>query len=123
MNVLLDENFPLGLLHILRADGVAAEHIITLGLRGASDATIRERLHADVLFLTQDVDFLAGARLDAIVLVSRVRQSRPLKERMDVWRAAVHRLEQHAHASERLFELADTGSLMPWSEVPPQSTA
>lgn len=57
--VLLDENFPLALLRALHADGEAAEHIITLGLRGVSDRAIRERvLHADVLFLTQDEDFL-----------------------------------------------------------------
>lgn len=35
MKVLLDENFPLGLLRRLHADGFAAEHIITLGWRGA----------------------------------------------------------------------------------------
>lgn len=38
----VDENFPLGLLRRLHADGLAAEHIITLGWRGAPDGRIRE---------------------------------------------------------------------------------
>jgi len=59
--VLLDENFPLGLLRSLQHDGLSAQHIITLGWRGASDAPIRERLQDDqVVFLTQDEDFLLG---------------------------------------------------------------
>jgi predicted nuclease of predicted toxin-antitoxin system len=46
VTILLDENFPLGLVRRLRADGLVAEHIITLGWRGASDARIRERLRS-----------------------------------------------------------------------------
>jgi uncharacterized DUF497 family protein len=34
VKVLLDENFPLGLLRRLHADGLAAEHVITIGSRG-----------------------------------------------------------------------------------------
>ena len=61
MIVLLDENFPLGLVRGLRDDGVSAEHIITLGWRGVTDARIREWLQdAQVVFLTQDEDFLTG---------------------------------------------------------------
>jgi predicted nuclease of predicted toxin-antitoxin system len=61
VKILLDENFPLGLLRRLHADGFVAEHIITLGWRGASDTPIRERLQdSDVMFLTQDEDFLSG---------------------------------------------------------------
>ena len=53
MIVLLDENFPLGLLRSLQNDGLSAQHIITLGWRGASDARIRERLQdGQVVFLT-----------------------------------------------------------------------
>lgn len=66
MKVLLDGNFPLAWLRSLHADGLAGEHIITLGWRGASDARIRERLHdAETLFLTQDDDFLFGASVPA----------------------------------------------------------
>ena len=53
MKVLLDENFPLALLRSLLRDGQEAEHIITMGWRGASDQRIRERLlDGSVLFLT-----------------------------------------------------------------------
>ena len=34
MKVLLDENFPLGLVRALEADGLQVDHIITLGWRG-----------------------------------------------------------------------------------------
>ena len=37
MKVLLDENFPLGLVRALEADGLQVDHIITLGWRGVSD--------------------------------------------------------------------------------------
>lgn len=114
MNVLLDENFPLGLLRGLHADGFAAEHIITLGWRGASDARIRERLRsADCLFLTNDEDFLVGDNGAAIVVVSRVRQARRLTERIEIWRAAVREIERTA-SRDRLFELIDNGTLVPW---------
>jgi len=44
---------------------------------GASDARIRERLQDDqVVFLTQDEDFLLGEASRALVVLSRVRQSR-----------------------------------------------
>jgi len=50
-----------GLLRSLQHDGLSAQHIITLGWRGASDGRIRERLQDDqVVFLTQDEDFLLG---------------------------------------------------------------
>jgi hypothetical protein len=113
VNVLLDENFPLGLLRGLRADGLRADHIITLGWRGASDAKIRGHLQdVDLLFLTQDDDFLTGERVLALVVVSRVRQSRPLNDRIDVWRTAVRSLLQVPQTA-RLFELTDDGVLLP----------
>ena len=40
MTVLLDENFPLGLVRVLEADGLKVEHIITLAWRGVSDARV-----------------------------------------------------------------------------------
>ena len=86
MKILLDENFPLALYHSLKADGEDVEHIIILGLRGASDQNIRERLFdKDVLFLTHDEDFLFDRPSAAIVVLSRVRQSRQLVERVEVW--------------------------------------
>lgn len=59
MKVLLDENFPLSLLDALRRARIDADHIITLGLRGTPDGTIRARLDVEpTLFLTQDMEFL-----------------------------------------------------------------
>jgi predicted nuclease of predicted toxin-antitoxin system len=55
----VDENFPLALHRTLQADGESVDHIITLGWSGASDDRIRARLSdKDLLFLTQDEDFL-----------------------------------------------------------------
>ena len=50
MNILLDENFPLGLVRVLQQDGHNVEHIITLGWRGAPDERIRERLQDPICF-------------------------------------------------------------------------
>ncbi len=95
MKVLLDENFPLGLLRRLQADGLIAEHIITIGWRGPSDTRIRERLQdSELLFLTHDEDFLFGASVPAVIVISRVRQARPLQDRIEVWRAAIRQLIQ-----------------------------
>jgi predicted nuclease of predicted toxin-antitoxin system len=86
LKVLLDENFPLALLRSLLRDGQEAEHIITMGWRGASDQRIRERLlDGSVLFLTRDEDFLLDLPAAAIVVLSRVKQSRRLEERVQVW--------------------------------------
>lgn len=117
MKVLLDENFPLGLVRVLELDGVQVEHIITLGWRGASDTRIRTRLSSpEVLFLTQDEDFLFGESVASIVVVSRVRQARRLTERIEVWRRAVGTLLSTPQ-SLRLFELTDEGVLMPWRDA------
>ena len=117
VKVLLDENFPLGLVRALELDGVEVEHIITLGWRGASDTRIRTRLSSpDVLFLTQDEDFLFGESVASIVVVSRVRQARQLTERIEVWRRAVGELVRTPQ-SVRLFELTNEGVLMPWRDA------
>jgi hypothetical protein len=44
VKLFLDEHFPLALVRHLKADGYQAEHVITIGWRGASDDRIRERL-------------------------------------------------------------------------------
>ena len=50
MKVLLDENFRLRLLHVLRSSGIEADHFITLGWRGLPDSAIRDRVKGqDVL--------------------------------------------------------------------------
>src|SRR5205823_3131956 len=86
VTILLDENFPLRLYRRLRADGYAVEHIIPLNQRGTSDRTIRERLALErLIFLTCDKDFAQPAAAgQSIILLSRVRQSRPIRERVDI---------------------------------------
>jgi hypothetical protein len=118
VRILLDENFPLGLVRALQADVLDVDHIITLGIRGASDAHIRERLSdAQLIFLTQDDDFLSGEPVAALIVVSRVRQSRKLADRIQVWRVAVQSLLK-IETTTRLFELTDDGALAPWSAMP-----
>lgn len=117
MKILLDENFPLALLRSLLADGANAEHIITLGLRGVSDARIRERLtDPEVLFLTQDDDFLLSEPTHAVIVVSRVRQARRIEERVDLWRHAIRVLLDAPRTAPR-FELLDDGTLLPWEQA------
>jgi hypothetical protein len=113
VKILLDENFPLGLLHALRANGFSADHIITLGWRGVSDAEISDRTKGEeVLFITQDLEFLVGqASGFAIVLVSRVRQSRPIADRIATWHRSIRDL-LGTPRTERLFELSDDGVLL-----------
>jgi Domain of unknown function (DUF5615) len=121
LKILLDENFPLALYRSLKADGRDVSHIITLGLRGTSDQHIRERLfERDVLFLTHDEDFLFDRPTEAIVVLSRVRQSRRLVERVEVWRRAILDLIQNPRL-ERRFELMDDGYLLAWEEGPSRS--
>ena len=121
MKILLDENFPLALYHSLKADGEDVEHIIILGLRGASDQSISERLFdKDVLFLTHDEDFLFDRPSAAIVVLSRVRQSRQLVERVEVWRRAALELIRKPRP-ERRFELMDDGYLLAWEQGPGRS--
>lgn len=118
MKILLDENFPLALYRSLKADGEDVEHIITLGLRGTPDQDIRERLFdRNVLFLTHDEDFLFDRPTEAIVILSRVRQSRRLVERVEVWRRAILDLIRNPRPQRR-FELMDDGSLLAWEEGP-----
>jgi hypothetical protein len=71
---------------------------------------------SEVLFLTQDEDFLFGESDASIVVVSRVRQARRLTERIEVWRRAVGELLSTPQ-SLRLFELTDEGVLMPWRDA------
>lgn len=52
----------------------------------------------------------------AVIVISRVRQSRPLKERIDVWRTAVLAFARTPRV-ERLFELMDDGVVVPWRDI------
>ena len=121
MRIFLDENFPLALERRLKNDGYDTEHVITIGWRGVSDDRIRERLvDAGLLFLTQDEDFLFRRGPAAIIVLSRVRQARSLRERIDIWRSAIEDLTTNPPA-ERRFELLDDGALVGWEEGSPNT--
>jgi len=117
VRILLDENFPLALIRRLDAASHEAEHIILLGQRGIGDVAIRRRLESEqLLFLTQDEEFLSGhLRLRATVMVSRVRQGRPIAERVECWSRAIESFLAR-RLEEKLFEILDSGELVPWRE-------
>jgi len=115
VRVLLDENFPLALYRRLRALGEDAEHIIASGQRGIPDRVIRDRLEREeCLFLTQDEEFMSlPPKCRATIFVSRVSQSRTIRERVELWLAAIREyLKQRPE--EKLFEILDSGELVPW---------
>ena len=115
MKLLLDENFPLPLYHRLRAAGHDVEHIIPLGQRGLSDMAIRRCLAAeDLVFLTQDTEF-EDLAIDyrAIVVISRVPQGLPIRQRVDIWVGALERFLAQRPAG-KLFDLLENGEVVAW---------
>ena len=115
MKVLLDENFPLPLYHRLKKAGHDVEHLIVLGQRGLPDSAIRHRLETeDLVFLTQDTEF-ADTPLDyrGTIIISQVRQSRPIPERIQIWFDAVQGYLAR-RPTGKLFDLLDTGELVLW---------
>lgn len=68
-----------------------------------------------------DDDFLSGAEVAATIVVSRVRQPRPLDDRIWVWSAAVNELVKAQQVARR-FELTDDGVLVRPSISSPQSS-
>jgi len=118
VKILLDENFPLALLRRLVKDGYEAEHIIPLGQRGASDRTIRIRLQSeDLLFLTQDQEFLDLPSTRSAVIVSQVSQNLPLEVRIESWARGVREYFSRRRR-EKLFEVYDDGRLDVWHDLP-----
>lgn len=118
MRILLDENFPLELVRRLREQGREVEHIILLGLRGIPDAGILDRLDSeDLLFLTQDQDFLSLPLTRSPVIISRVNQSLPISVRVEIWVRAIREYFSRDWR-ERLFEVFDDGKLRPWEDHP-----
>lgn len=87
MRILLDENVPVALFRLLVRIGREAEHLALGAQRGSSDTVVRERLRREeLLFLTRDIEFLLPPRGSiSTILVSRVPQSMPLSERLEVW--------------------------------------
>jgi predicted nuclease of predicted toxin-antitoxin system len=121
MKMVLDENFPLALVRSLREEGREVEHIILLGLRGAPDSAIIERLNSDeLLFVTHDQEFLDLPISRSAVIISRVTQSLPLGVRLEMRLKAIREFFSGAW-SEKLFEVFDDGKLRPWKDFPSDS--
>lgn len=115
MKILLDENFPLPLHHRLIGAGYDAEHIVVLGQRGIPDAAIRQRLATEELvFLTNDTEF-ENLAFDcrAQVIISRVPQNLPTRQRVEIWFRALEGFLAFRPA-EKLFDLLETGQIVPW---------
>jgi hypothetical protein len=115
VSILLDENFPLQLYTRLRQAGAQVEHIV-LQERGIPDSTIRKRLAVDaqLVFLTNDTEFLdLDFECHGAVVVSRVRQGLPIRERIEIWlRGLEPFLAERPPGS--LFELIEPGHIVPW---------
>jgi len=121
MRILLDENFPLALLWKLQEEGHEVDHIILLGLRGATDRVIVDRLKSeDLLLLTHDTEFLDLPSSGSRVILSRVNQSQPLSLRIEIWLKAIREYFSHDW-HETLFEVFDDGKLRPWQRLPTES--
>lgn len=121
MRLLLDENFPLALQRRLLEEGLEVEHVITLGRRGMHDRELIARLRRepDLVLLTQDTEFLEPpSGVAGKIIVSRVSQDRPLRERVTLW---MESLESFLHdpPPQFVFGLGDSGELVPWTIVEP----
>ena len=113
MIILLDENFPLRFYTRLQKEGLAAQHIL-LTDRGIHDREIIARLQQEeVLFLTQDEDFIEAAPdCKASIIWSRVSQSMAIDRRVEIWLNAVKQFSGKKW-DEKFFELYDDGQLHP----------
>jgi len=115
LKFLLDENFPLALYRRLRGAGREVEHVIALGQRGVRDDILRKRLATEALvFLTQDEEF-EDIPPDFLsqVIISRLPQRLPIRERVEIWFAALEKFTQRG-PPERLFEVLPSGELVAW---------
>lgn len=119
MRFLLDENLPLQLHRRLIAAGFESEHIITLGRRGLPDAEILARLamEDDLVLVTQDTEFEDVEVGAGRVIISRVPQSLPVRQRVEIWLGALSGFATDTPAG-RLFELLPTGQIVGWEIRP-----
>ena len=116
MRILLDENFPLPLQRRLAREGLDADHVISVNLRGASDSALRRLLEGqDILFLTQDAEFTRDPPKPPVVtVVSRLPQDPPALERVETWCRAILDYVVRLPAGD-LFDLDPDGTLIPWT--------
>jgi hypothetical protein len=110
----LDENFPLPLYHRLQSAQYDVEHIIILGQRGIRDSELRKRLLLeDIVFLTQDTEFQdAIVSTNGKVIISRVRQHLPIRQRVEIWFNAITHFMINL-PNDKLFDLLETGQVVP----------
>jgi hypothetical protein len=119
VRLLLDENFPLALERRMLEEGFDVEHVITLGRRGMLDRELFARLRGEphLVLLTQDTEFLdPPPGVVGKIVVSRVSQGRPLRERVAVWAESLGRFLRDP-PPQLVFELDDGGDLVPWTIV------
>ena len=78
------------------------------------DREIFGRLNREeLLFLTQDGDFVdTAAKCKASIIWSRVSQSMPINERVEIWLNAIKQFLSKQW-NEKFFELHDDGTLLP----------
>jgi hypothetical protein len=117
---LLDENFPLAFYRRLRDAGKDVEHVIALGQRGVHDDVLRQRLAAETLvFLTHDEEFGdIAADSSSQVIISSLPQRLPIRERVEIWFAAVEKFAER-RPPERLFHILPSGDLVAWEIAGP----
>jgi len=112
---LLDENFPLQLYDRLRKGGAQVEHIL-LTSQGVPDSTIRKCLaiEPELVFLTNDTEFLdLDFECLGAVIVSRVRQSLPIRDRIEIWLRGLEAFVA-GRSPGILFELIEPGDIVAW---------
>jgi hypothetical protein len=119
LRFLLDENIPLRLQHRLAADGLESEHIITMGRRGLPDAAIRARLavESDLVLLTHDTEFESIEVGAGTVIISRVPQGLPVRQRVELWIGALSAFATDPPPG-KLFDLLPTGQIVGWEIRP-----
>jgi len=119
LRFLLDENIPLRLHHRLVAAGLESEHIITMGRRGLPDQAIVARLAVedDLVLVTQDTEFESIEIGVGAVIISRVPQSLPVRQRIEIWFGALSAFVADPPAGQ-LFDLLPTGQIVGWEIRP-----
>jgi len=98
---------------LLQTEGFSVEHIL-LTHRGMHDREILVRLRQEeLLFFTQDEDFAdAAPACMASIIWSRVSQSMPINQRVEIWLNAARQFRSKKW-DENFFELYDDGTLHP----------